>query len=96
MAGIPAEYAGWWRITETTVWAQKYLTLLGVPLLSLTGYDDRLRMHCLLAYVDARPTKRGVSFTWSGAWEFDQGLATIFTPDRPLRTISAAPILRRR
>ncbi|MGA3125029.1 MAG: hypothetical protein ABSF69_30180 [Polyangiaceae bacterium] len=29
-------------------------------------------MHCLLAYVNCRPTKAGVSFTWEGAWEFDQ------------------------
>ena len=29
-------------------------------------------MHCLLAYVKARPTKTGVSFTWQGAWEYDQ------------------------
>jgi hypothetical protein len=42
------------------------------PLLSITGYADRLRMHCLLAYVNHRATKTGVSFTWLGAWEFDQ------------------------
>ena len=29
-------------------------------------------MHCLLAYVNARPTKTGVSFSWKGAWEYDQ------------------------
>lgn len=29
-------------------------------------------MFVLLAYVEARPTKTGVSFTWSGAWEYDQ------------------------
>jgi hypothetical protein len=29
-------------------------------------------MHCLLAYVNCRPTKAGVSFTWEGAWEYDQ------------------------
>jgi hypothetical protein len=28
-------------------------------------------MHCLVAYVNARPTKTGVSFTWEGAWEFE-------------------------
>ena len=28
-------------------------------------------MHCLLAYVNCKPTKTGVSFTWEGAWEFD-------------------------
>jgi hypothetical protein len=32
-----------------------------------TGYGDRLRMHCLLAYVNCRPTKTGVSFTWEGS-----------------------------
>jgi hypothetical protein len=29
-------------------------------------------MHCLLAYVNCKPTKAGGSFTWEGAWEFDQ------------------------
>jgi len=29
-------------------------------------------MHALLAYVFCKPTKSGVSFTWEGAWEFDQ------------------------
>jgi hypothetical protein len=29
-------------------------------------------MHCLLAYVNVKPTKTGVSFTWDGAWEYDQ------------------------
>jgi hypothetical protein len=29
-------------------------------------------MHCLLAYVTWRPTKAGMSFSWKGAWEFDQ------------------------
>ncbi len=28
-------------------------------------------MHCLLAHVNARPTKTGVSFRWKGAWEYD-------------------------
>jgi hypothetical protein len=72
MPEIPAEYEGWWRITETSQWASKYLDLLGPALLSLTGVGDRLRMHCLLATVNARATKTGVSFTWVGAWEFDQ------------------------
>jgi hypothetical protein len=71
MPEIPSEYAGWWRITETEAWPSKYLTMLGTPLLSLTGYADRLRMHCLIAHVNVRPTKTGVSFTWSGAWEYD-------------------------
>jgi hypothetical protein len=72
MERIPPEIAGWWRITETSQWADEYLDLLGPALLSLTGYSDRLRMHCLLASVNCRPTKTGVSFTWQGAWEFDQ------------------------
>jgi hypothetical protein len=29
-------------------------------------------MHMLLACVNCRPTKGGVSFTWEGAWEWDQ------------------------
>jgi hypothetical protein len=29
-------------------------------------------MHCLLAKVNVRPTKTGASFSWSGAWEYDQ------------------------
>ena len=69
---LPTEIAGWWRIAETSEWDGDGLDLLGTALLSLTGEDDRLRMHCLLAYVKARPTKTGVSFTWQGAWEYDQ------------------------
>lgn len=68
---LDPELEGWWRITETSQWANKYLDLLGPALLSLTGDGDRLRMHCLLAYVDVRPTKTGASFTWEGAWEYD-------------------------
>jgi hypothetical protein len=69
---IPADIAGWWRIVETSQWTSDGLDILGPALLSLTGYGDRLRMHCLVAYVNAKPTKSGVSFTWEGAWEFDQ------------------------
>ena len=69
---IPSAYRGWWRITETLQWSSTFLDSLGPALLSLTGYDDRLRMHCLLAYVNCKPTKTGVSFTWEGAWEYDQ------------------------
>jgi hypothetical protein len=29
-------------------------------------------MFVLLAYVNCEPTETGVSFTWEGAWEFDQ------------------------
>ena len=47
------------------------MDILGPALLSLTGHGDRLRMHCLLAYVNVKPTKTGVSFGWEGAWEDD-------------------------
>lgn len=69
---IPSEYHGWWRIVDTGTWVNDGLDILGPALLSLTGSGDRLRMHCLLAYVNARPTKTGVSFGWEGAWEYDQ------------------------
>ncbi|HTP27375.1 MAG TPA: hypothetical protein VMK12_17200 [Anaeromyxobacteraceae bacterium] len=68
---IPSEYGCWWRITDTSQWVNDHLDDLGPAVISLTGYADRLRMHCLLAYVNCRPTKTGVSFTW-GAWEYDQ------------------------
>lgn len=71
MSEISAEYEGWWRITQTSQWEDDDLDILGTALLSLTGETDRLRMHCLLAYVDCKPTKTGVSFTWQGAWEYD-------------------------
>jgi len=69
---IPSEYRGWWRIVDTSQWVNDRLDLLGPALISLTGTADRLRMHALLAYVSCKPTKSGVSFTWEGAWEFDQ------------------------
>jgi hypothetical protein len=69
---IPSEFRGWWRIVETSQWDDQFLDDLGPALLSLTGRADRLRIHCLLAYVAPKPTKTGVSFTWEGAWEFDQ------------------------
>ena len=72
MTEIPHEYRGWWRIIETPQWVNDDLDILGPPLLSLTGYDDRLRMHTLLACVNCMPTKAGVSFTWEGAWEYDR------------------------
>lgn len=72
MERIPAELAGWWRIVETSQWTSESLDISGPALLSLTGYGDRLRMHALVATVNARSTKAGVSFTWEGAWEFDQ------------------------
>jgi hypothetical protein len=68
---IPSEYRGWWRITETSQWVDDGLDILGPALLSLTGHADRLRLHCLLAYVNCKPTKTGVSFSWEGAWEYD-------------------------
>jgi len=69
---IPARYCGWWRIVETSQWVNSELDLLGPALISITGDGDRLWMLALLAYVNCKPTKTGVSFTWEGAWEFDQ------------------------
>ena len=68
---IPSDYRGWWRITGTSQWVNDGLDALGPAVISLTGYGDRLRMHALLAYINCKPTKLGVSFTWEGAWEFD-------------------------
>ena len=71
MTDIPAEYRGWWRIVDTEAWVNEGVDILGPALISLTGWGDRLRTHCLLAYVNARATKTGVSFSWEGAWEYD-------------------------
>lgn len=83
---IPSEYRGWWRIIETSQWVDDGLDILGPAVISLTGHADRLRMHCLLAYVNCKPTKTGVSFTWEGAWEYDQmsgsGRVTLGKDDR--------------
>ena len=68
---IPPEYIGWWRITETSQWCDDALDLIGPAVISITGGHDRLRMIALLAHVNCRPTKSGISFTWRGAWEFD-------------------------
>ncbi len=68
---IPYEYYGWWRIIETSQWVNDDIDIIGPALISLTGYDDRLRMFVLLARVSCKPTKMGVSFTWEGAWEYD-------------------------
>ncbi len=68
---LPDELLGWWRIVDTETWVNDGLDILGPALISFTGDDDRLRMHCLLASVSVRPTKAGVSFSWSGAWEYD-------------------------
>jgi hypothetical protein len=72
MANIPEDIAGWWRIVDTQTWGSDNIDILGPALLSLTGQDDRLRMFVLLAHVNAKPTGAGVSFTWQGAWEYDQ------------------------
>lgn len=73
---LDPDLRGWWRITETSQWVNDGLDDLGTALISLTGYADRLRMHCLLAYVNVKPTKTGASFTWEGAWEYDQMTGT--------------------
>ena len=72
MDEIPDGLLGWWRIIETSQWVDDGLDILGPALISFTGYGDRLRMHCLLAHINVRATKTGVSFTWTGAWEYDQ------------------------
>ncbi len=69
--GLHADIHGWWRITETSQWVNDGLDDLGPAIISITGHADRLRMHCLLAYVNVRPTKTGASFSWEGAWEYD-------------------------
>ncbi len=71
MIEIPAHIAGWWRITETSQWVNDGLDDLGPAMISITGHMDRLRMHCLLAYIRVRATKAGASFSWQGAWEYD-------------------------
>ena len=68
---LHAALRGWWRITEISQWVNDGLDDLGPAMLSITGRGDRLRMHCLLAYVNWHPTKTGASFTWEGAWEYD-------------------------
>jgi hypothetical protein len=68
---LHAALRGWWRITETSQWVNDGLDDLGLAMLSITGRGDRLRMHCLLAYVNWRPTKTGASFIWEGAWQYN-------------------------
>jgi hypothetical protein len=69
---IPPEYAGWWRILETSTWGAKHLDMLGMAVLSFgTPYGDRLRMLAILAHVHAKFVRNGVSFTWKGASEYD-------------------------
>jgi hypothetical protein len=78
MIEISSEYLGWWRIAETSRWDDSGLDLIGTALLSITGRGDRLRMHCLLAYVDWKVNTASLSFNWNGSWEFDEmsGTAT--------------------
>ena len=73
---IPQEYYGWWRIVETSQWVNDDIDIIGTAMISLTGYDDRLRMFVLLAHVKCRPTKTGISFSWQGAWEYDPASGT--------------------
>jgi len=68
---LHADINGWWRIIETSQWVNDGLDDLGPAMISITGRGDRLRMHCLLATLNVRPTKTGASFTWEGAWEYD-------------------------
>ena len=74
---IPEEYYGWWQIMEMPQWVD--IDLIGTPLISFTGDDDRLRVCALLAHVTCLPTDTGLSFTWHGAWEYDQlsGLGSV-------------------
>jgi hypothetical protein len=76
MTEMPSEYVGWWRITETSQWANEHLDDLGPALISITGRGDRLRMLALLAYVNWTVAASGLKFTWTGAWEFDQMTGT--------------------
>jgi hypothetical protein len=61
---LESDLRGWWRITETSQWENERLDDLGPAMIPITGYGDRLRMLCLLAYVNFKPTKGGASFTW--------------------------------
>jgi len=35
---IPHEYYGWWRIIETSQWANDDIDIIGTALISLTGW----------------------------------------------------------
>jgi hypothetical protein len=72
MIEIPSEYRGWWRIISTSQWTDDSLDDLGAALISITGHADRLRMHCLLAYVAWKVNAASLSFSWNGSWEFDE------------------------
>lgn len=52
------------------------LDLLGTALISITGHGDRLRMHCLLAYVTWKVNAASLSYSWTGSWEFDEMAGT--------------------
>ncbi|MEI6260989.1 MAG: hypothetical protein WCR46_13930 [Deltaproteobacteria bacterium] len=69
--GIPSKYYGWWQIIETSQWDNDDIDIIGKAMISITGHEDRLRMFVLLAYVNCKVTKTGISFTWKGAWEYD-------------------------
>jgi len=60
------------EVTRVSPDVAGWLDRIEVRRRSLTGYADRLRMHCLVADVTWKPTTTGVSFTWAGAWEYDQ------------------------
>ena len=46
--------------------------MIGTALISITGRGDRLRMHCLLAYVTWKVNAASLSFAWNGSWEYDE------------------------
>lgn len=71
MSSIPHSLSGWWRITETEVWGEDVLGLLGPAMISFEGRGGRLRVLAILAYLECKPTKTGVSFTWEGSQELD-------------------------
>lgn len=56
MNDIPEEYYGWWRITETGTWVDDGLDDLEPAMISFTGDDDRLRMHCLAHVMPREPS----------------------------------------
>ena len=68
---IQSVISGWWRITETEVWADDVLDLLGPAMISFEGCGGRLRVLAILACLECKPTKTGVSFTWEGSSELD-------------------------
>ncbi len=85
---IPSDYYGWWRIIETSQWDNDDIDIIGKALISLTGYGDRLRMFVLLAHVNCKPTKTGVSFTWQRAWKYDPVSGTVSVRLRKDRRLS--------